>query len=270
MGIRFYCPNGHKLNVKEFQAGRRGICPYCGVKIQIPTESTRKPSKRTEGKSASHDAAVTILPAADANVSADVPIDTQSPVAKGSVPLQPVTHSSTVASPTGFQASEPRISVPQTPVSPAPVSPAPVSPAPVPQTPVPSSHPDPLAEAGDAAWYVRPASGGQFGPAAGHVMRAWIGEGRVDSDSLVWRDGWQDWQEAGEVFPQLGGTQKPEQEPAFAQIAPSGTNATRAAAARISRVRARRQGRNIQTIVTILLVFAVIALGAVFVFVVSP
>ena len=26
MGIRFYCPNGHKLNVKEFQAGRRGIC----------------------------------------------------------------------------------------------------------------------------------------------------------------------------------------------------------------------------------------------------
>ena len=47
MGIRFYCPNGHKLNVKEFQAGRKGICPFCGAKIQIPTESAR-PSSRTE------------------------------------------------------------------------------------------------------------------------------------------------------------------------------------------------------------------------------
>ena len=45
MGIRFYCPNGHKLNVKEFQAGRRGICPYCGTKFLIPSQSTRKSSK---------------------------------------------------------------------------------------------------------------------------------------------------------------------------------------------------------------------------------
>ena len=45
MGIRFYCPNGHKLNVKEFQAGRRGICPFCGARTQIPTQSTRPSSK---------------------------------------------------------------------------------------------------------------------------------------------------------------------------------------------------------------------------------
>ncbi len=45
MGIRFYCPNGHKLNVKAFQAGRRGICPYCGTKFLIPSQSTRKSSK---------------------------------------------------------------------------------------------------------------------------------------------------------------------------------------------------------------------------------
>ena len=51
MGIRFFCPNGHKLNVKEFQAGRRGICPYCGAKIQIPSRSTRgksRPAKRPQ------------------------------------------------------------------------------------------------------------------------------------------------------------------------------------------------------------------------------
>ena len=47
MGIRFHCSTcGHKLNVKVFQAGRRGLCPYCGASIHIPTESTRPSSKR--------------------------------------------------------------------------------------------------------------------------------------------------------------------------------------------------------------------------------
>ena len=64
MGIRFYCPNGHKLNVKEFQAGRKGICPFCAAKILIPTESTRPSSKHD--KEGRHDevAAATIQPAA--------------------------------------------------------------------------------------------------------------------------------------------------------------------------------------------------------------
>ena len=52
MGIRFYCPNGHKLNVKTFQAGQKGICPVCGVKMQIPLESTR-PSSRQQRRNAS-------------------------------------------------------------------------------------------------------------------------------------------------------------------------------------------------------------------------
>ena len=47
MGIRFYCPNGHKLNVKEKLAGKRGVCPHCGVKLLIPQKSTR-PSSRDE------------------------------------------------------------------------------------------------------------------------------------------------------------------------------------------------------------------------------
>jgi hypothetical protein len=34
-------------------------------------------------------------------------------------------------------------------------------------------------------------------------MRKWISQGRVGPDTLVWREGWRDWQEAGNVFPQL-------------------------------------------------------------------
>jgi hypothetical protein len=59
---------------------------------------------------------------------------------------------------------------------------------------------DPLAA--EATWYVRPATGGQFGPATSEIMRIWLAEGRIAADTLVWRDGWRDWQEAHQVFRQ--------------------------------------------------------------------
>jgi hypothetical protein len=42
-------------------------------------------------------------------------------------------------------------------------------------------------------------------------MRTWLSEGRVTGDSLVWREGWTDWQAAGKVFPSLnpGSPQEP-------------------------------------------------------------
>jgi hypothetical protein len=43
MGIRFSCPNGHKLNVKENLAGKRGICPACGAKFVIPSAGDSGP-----------------------------------------------------------------------------------------------------------------------------------------------------------------------------------------------------------------------------------
>jgi hypothetical protein len=49
MGIRFTCPNGHKLHVKEFLAGKRAICPDCGVKLVVP--SATAPSGTTAGES---------------------------------------------------------------------------------------------------------------------------------------------------------------------------------------------------------------------------
>jgi hypothetical protein len=65
---------------------------------------------------------------------------------------------------------------------------------------------DPIAEAPGATWYVRPPGGGQYGPARGDVMRKWVSEGRVSTDSLVWREGWTDWRNAGQLFPNLATT----------------------------------------------------------------
>jgi len=39
MGIRVRCPNGHELNVKSLLAGKRGVCPHCGARFQIPGQS---------------------------------------------------------------------------------------------------------------------------------------------------------------------------------------------------------------------------------------
>lgn len=51
MGIRCYCPNGHKLNLKSHLAGERGICPECGVTFMIPREDERDPIKPQKPKS---------------------------------------------------------------------------------------------------------------------------------------------------------------------------------------------------------------------------
>ncbi len=55
-------------------------------------------------------------------------------------------------------------------------------------------------------WYVRPASGGQFGPADDALVHQWAGEGRLAGDSHVWRTGWPEWRRASDVpehFPEL-------------------------------------------------------------------
>jgi hypothetical protein len=149
MGIRFFCPKGHKLNVKEFQAGRAGICPICGVKMRIPLESTRPSSKQEQ------------------------------------------------ESPLGGECAVEMDAEAEQPLSPAPARSGTAS----------VSLADPLADCGDVVWYVRPTSGGQFGPANAEVMQGWLGEGRIGADSLVWREGWRDWQTAADVFPQFSPNQ---------------------------------------------------------------
>jgi hypothetical protein len=49
MGIRFFCPNGHKLHVKSLLAGLKGYCPQCGAELIIPLTSTRRSSREGGG-----------------------------------------------------------------------------------------------------------------------------------------------------------------------------------------------------------------------------
>jgi len=328
MGIRFYCPNGHKLNVKEFQAGRKGICPFCGSKTQIPLQSTRPSSKEERtlqkagpgamppagqatpqmalaGEHAANvrppeagpslprqptslqdtpDAPLKPGPFAPVQSAAPQPAATQAaplraapqgpqpmpayqPAAYGaapatSAPAQPAIASAPVqpaiaSAPVQPFVSSPVVSAPAGAQAAAPVS----APAAVPASgPAPAAAPapaDPLTEAGDVVWYVRPPSGGQYGPATRDIMRTWLGEGRISPDSLVWREGWRDWQSAGSVFPQLAATST---FPGFAAIADTAAGAHHAAAV-------RRRSPGSQAAIIALLVTAVLALAGVFLFV---
>lgn len=60
-----------------------------------------------------------------------------------------------------------------------------------------------LAFAPDVKWFVRPPSGGQFGPAPSQLLVSWIAESRVTGDSFLWRDGLAQWQLASELLPEL-------------------------------------------------------------------
>jgi len=155
MGIRFFCPNGHKLNVKDFQAGRKGYCPYCGVKLRIPFSSTRFSSRFLSRKSRQRKKGILndVLPEE---------IDAPPPTPEDVAPFASASSSAGAEPAEGFDA--------------------------------------PLVEAGDVVWYVRPPSGGQYGPADAELMREWLIEGRVGAHAFVWREGWDDWREAGKVF----------------------------------------------------------------------
>ncbi|MEZ6119247.1 MAG: DUF4339 domain-containing protein [Pirellulaceae bacterium] len=162
MGIRFLCPNGHKLNVKDFLAGKRGICPDCGAKFIVPEKSTEGELQRVSAVGDEH---------------------------KHSVAEEAATR-------IRHQDSSPKFTK-QSDATPS-INPRPPSP---PSAANPSaSAGDPIAEAPHATWYVRPPSGGQFGPATADVMRTWLTEGRVAADGYVWRDGWAEWKQAQEVF----------------------------------------------------------------------
>ena len=145
MGVRFECPNGHKLHVKAELAGKRGICPECGVKFVVPSFSGERVAADAAGPP-----------------STAVPTPTPSSASSsGSVIIQ-------TAPPSGISRA--------------------------------GASENSLAPAVAIAWYIRPATGGQFGPASTEVFQQWIAEGRVTADSWVWRTGWADWKPGTEAL----------------------------------------------------------------------
>lgn len=220
MGIRFYCSScGHKLNVKAFLAGKRGVCPECGSGLDIPFEST------IQKGAPKYDPAMSPGGNGDGKPSdaiADSPVPTAKPVAladaiaPAATPIADAAASVSVAEPRVTPRPAPLASARDSKVESADARGTPVRAVPTrakkverQAAPAEVAPVDPIIEAPNASWYVRPPSGGEYGPAPGETMRKWLNEGRVSANSLVWRVGWDDWRNAGSVFPSLGGAPAP-------------------------------------------------------------
>lgn len=186
MGIKFTCPAcGRALNVKAELGGKRGRCPKCQAKIDIPTESTPWARSHAAISAGLNSEAPEVAPAAAPQVLA----------AEG---LQSAP--ATLAAPSPFVAAEEQtIVLPRSPLADGTSSGFAGSPASAKSAPA-----DPIAEAPQLQWYVTPPGAtSQYGPAGGEEFRGWIREGRVTADSLVWRQDWPDWRPASIVFPEL-------------------------------------------------------------------
>lgn len=197
MGIRFKCPNGHGLHVKNFLAGKKGICPKCGLRVEIP-----KPGGVGGVAGVGQPSGTGKVATTASNKSAP-----SEPSRSVDEAVQP----SAVEQPSSVQS--------------APVQPAPVQPAPN----VEGSHPElaaalsGVAESEAAAWYVRVESGEQYGPAKEQLFRSWVEQGRVGAKCLVWREGWENWRDATAV---LGAMQAAPPIPPTAPPAPTAQSPT--------------------------------------------
>jgi hypothetical protein len=186
MGLKFLCHHCNEpMHVKNFLAGKRGKCPNCNQSIRIPEEGEEysRPVARTD----------------------DVPSTTESPQeateahdrAKNIAATKLVSGDSTSNTGMKSQEREPR------PVSSKGQTSGATGTASPPPPPSEIPFPKCIEEAPNAAWYVRPPSGGQYGPAVGAVFWDWLKEKRVGESALVWREGWGTWQTASAVFPEF-------------------------------------------------------------------
>ena len=178
MGIRFSCHGcGKPLNIKSELAGRRGVCPDCRIRFRIPRSDSEYSIPLEDAKTARQEMLVGAGAKSDAKSGVVAEITARGATADGIPP-----HSS------GRSAvesdSEPT-----------------AAPNQVDQTS--ASALDLLSGDSSTTWYVRPPSGGQYGPATAEVLKTWIAEGRVAKTALLWRDGWPQWREASAALPEF-------------------------------------------------------------------
>lgn len=180
MGIRFRCHYcEYELHVKDFQAGKRGKCPECSGKFRIPLQDSQH-SLPLESVTADQDNSSSVE-SLTASTSADQPM---------------LMRSRTTGSSTSISLATEALPKPNV----EPVGDG------LGESATTFASLDAIREEPGAVWYVRPPSGGQYGPAAGKLLGQWVIESRVTRDSLVWRDGWPGWKVAADVFSDFFGS----------------------------------------------------------------
>lgn len=217
MGIRFHCHMcNHSLHVKDFLAGKRGKCPNCNGSFRIP--------KGGDGYSLSIDELAKSDSAIVSAIRPKTPSTPKPPQPEPKAPLPtPAIEATQLPSekesaatkvstkPDSASRARSKKALPDQKLDKHPASVT--QPKAVPPSPsAPAGHralPPSFAALQNVQWYVRPPSGGQFGPADTAVLATWIDENRITADSYLWRDGMEQWQLASELLPDVFPTPTP-------------------------------------------------------------
>lgn len=216
MGIRFACHHcNHALHLKDFQAGKRGKCPACNQSFRIPQHSTdysipleEKGVQNTTSTPAviakATETKATAVNVGKASVGAGVKLANKTEAvaaAKRDEKVAVAKRQEIKVRKSDEAATEQAASVTNTTrdESSSNQRSAQESASKKDGT-VKAFESNPLAQ-----WYVRPPSGGQYGPADSKLLTQWIAENRVTADSLIWFDGLTQWTVAGAILPELFG-----------------------------------------------------------------
>lgn len=175
MGIVSFCPQGHRVKVKDVLAGKKGICPTCGARFRIPKVSAPPPAV-TPAAAALPLATVVSLDATEAErLPRAVPFDL--PAAKPVMPAATaveVEHlPEATAEPVEFEEDAAHVVV---------------------------LHPA-IAERVDLAWCHAVPGGAASEPLGAEAMQAWLDSGQAVAGALVWRADWPEWRPLRAVFP---------------------------------------------------------------------
>jgi len=163
MGIVAFCPQGHRVNVKESFAGKKGLCPTCGAKFRIPGGASAPPGPDAGLPTAR---LLAVDPAIIATLPRVLPFDAAPPAGAPAAAHDPL---------------------------PAPAFAPPVAPAQPPLHAV-------LAERPDLQWCIAFPGGEPTEPLPAESMQAWLESGQAEGSEVVWRSDWPEWRPAREVF----------------------------------------------------------------------
>lgn len=201
MGIVAFCPNGHRIKVKDDLAGKKGICPTCAAKFRIPKKGAQV---GPESRGAATAPPIARLVSQDPHAAAALPeafaID-EADTAAGADQTPDA----------AFGGPDFVLVVDEPDVDAAPAQTPPVETPPVRARPVaaPPRYHAALDERPSLKWCFAVRGGAPSAPCDAAAMNAWLASGEASANHVVWREDWPDWRPLAEVFPQALPPQPP-------------------------------------------------------------
>ena len=194
MGIVCHCPNGHRVKVKDHQAGMRGLCPTCGSKFSIPAKTGVEPHAAPGAPGiAGHPQ----LPLARF-----VPLD---PAVVATLPRALPFGAARAAAEAAAAAAAAQESLETF----AETMPLGVDPLAADVTAVWSAEAAvrelhaAIADRPDLSWRIAYPGGEASEPVDAATMQEWLAGGQAEGSELVWRADWPEWLPVRGVFPEF-------------------------------------------------------------------